>query len=97
MQVALKDRLQGSGNDRDTSLFKALSLCERFLRNANGTEAEFEVLKSLVQQELSAKVCLPNHCASVLCTRHRGSGSHLEHVERAVNKRGQAVKQSEPS
>ena len=50
----LQDRDAGSGTSED--LMKAVQLCDKYLTRANGTEAELEVLKSVVRQTLAKQV-----------------------------------------
>ena len=54
----------GSTEQQSEALMHGILLCERFVANAQGTEAELEVLKQEVRKVLSGQVgCMSQHCA----------------------------------
>lgn len=65
LQAVLASKLQaGSTEQQSEALMHGILLCERFVANAQGTEAELEVLKQEVRKVLSGQVgCMSQHCA----------------------------------
>ena len=65
MQAVLASKLKaGSTEQQSEALVHGILLCERFVANAHGTEAELEVLKDEVKKVLSGQVgCISQHCS----------------------------------
>ena len=64
LQAVLASKLKaGSTEQQSEALMHGILLCERFMANAQGTEAELEVLKQEVKRVLSGQVgCVSQHC-----------------------------------
>ena len=64
-QAVLISRLQerDPGSSTSEDLMKAVQLCDRFLTAASGSQAELEVLKSVVKQTLAKQA----HCQVFSC------------------------------